>query len=397
MKILNPDKKAGKKTIASVTTLLPTNIIVFSHLRWDFVFQRPQHLLTRMAGKFNIFFIEEPIFTDTDKPAYSLSKRGDKVWVMVPHLPHGTKPEVIKNTLKALFDRYMENKQLSDYAFWYYTPMALEFSRKHTPELIVYDCMDELSNFMFAPVALPALEKELLNLSDVVFTGGRSLYEAKKNQHANIHAFPSSIDTAHFSKTRKLKAAAPVQKNKPFTLGFFGVIDERFDIALIKGIADSRPNWQLNIIGPVVKIDENILPKNKNIVYSGSVSYQDLPSHLSNWDMALIPFLINDSTKFISPTKTPEYLAAGLPVISTAIRDVVNPYGISQYVQIASNYTEFTEAAENFIALSKKSKEKWLAAVDTFLTLNSWDKTCDAMVKLMKEASKNKSYASIAQ
>ena len=395
MKILNTvEKKTTTKTIVTENTPFPANLIVFSHLRWDFVFQRPQHLLTRFAAKFNIFFIEEPIFEDIETPSYAFSKRAENIWVMVPRIPNGTEYDEIKNIQKALFDRYMENKKLSDYAFWYYTPMALEFSRKHTPELTVYDCMDELSNFMFAPEALPALEKELLNQADVVFTGGRSLYEAKKKQHANIHPFPSSIDAAHFSKARKLKAA---KKNKPFTLGFFGVVDERFDTGLISAIAEARPDWQINIIGPVVKIDPLILPRNENIKYSGPVSYQDLPSHLAGWDMALIPFLINDSTKFISPTKTPEYLAAGLPVISTAIRDVVNPYGINHYVEIGQNSTEFIEAAEKYQALTKKAKENWLTSVDMFLSLNSWDKTCNAMLKLMEEATKNKSYASIAQ
>ena len=360
MKVINTVEPAATKTIVPETPF-PTNLIVFSHLRWDFVFQRPQHLLTRFASMFNIFFIEEPIFERIEKPSYAVSKRADNIWVMVPRVPNGTSPDEIKNIQKALFDRYMENKKLSDYAFWYYTPMALEFSRKHTPELIVYDCMDELSNFMFAPAALPALEKELLNIADAVFTGGRSLYEAKKNQHANIHAFPSSIDAAHFASARKLKYTGKIAK--PFTLGFFGVIDERFDTLLIKGIADARPDWHIDIIGPVVKIDEKILPKNANISYCGPVSYQDLPRHLAGWDVALIPFLINDSTKFISPTKTPEYLAAGLPVVSTAIRDVVNPYGINHYVEIAQNSREFINAwLKNLKVCLKSLKNNGLPA-----------------------------------
>ena len=369
----------------------PKNLICLSHLRWDFVFQRPQHLLTRLSETFNIFFIEEPVYDITGPDHYVFLNRGKNIVVMVPHIKERLSDDEKKYAQKSLFDSFMENRNLSDHIFWYYTPMALEFSRKYNPELTVFDCMDELSAFKFAPEEIKTLEKELLKKADIVFTGGHSIYEAKKNQHANIFPFPSSIEKEHFAKAREI----PDTGDNKVRLGFFGVIDERFDIELIRDIAQAKPDWQIILIGPVIKIDPGTLPKNDNIIYLGQKSYQELPGHLANWNIALIPFLLNDATRFISPTKTPEYLAAGKPVISTPIRDVINPYGKNKLVYIGCNARDFIEAAEK--ELKTKERDSWLTKVDAFLALNSWDKTCSQMIHLMKETINNKSYTSIAQ
>jgi glycosyltransferase involved in cell wall biosynthesis len=278
----------------------------------------------------------------------------------------------------------MTERVLTSYGFWYYTPMALEFSRGYEPELTVFDCMDELSAFKFAPEALKTLEKELMQKADIVFTGGHSLYEAKKNQHQNIHAFPSSIDKLHFAKARDLKVNRSTSAVK---LGFYGVIDERFDIELIRGIAQQRPEWEIILIGPVVKIDPATLPVMPNIHYLGSKSYTELPELIADWDLALIPFLLNESTRFISPTKTPEYLAAGLPVISTPIRDVVNPYGKFGLVSIGHDADDFVASAE--MELNRSDRKEWLQKVDFFLVHNSWDETCGRMIELMNNTIKS--------
>jgi UDP-galactopyranose mutase len=394
MKLLS--NKQTKNQVKDLYHKVPGNMVCFSHLRWDFVFQRPQHLLTRFSETINIFFIEEPIFDATTQHYYSYAKREENLVVMVPHLTPGLNVEDSKSALKHLFDQFMENKNLADYIFWYYTPMALEFSRKYHPELIIFDCMDELSAFKFAPEELKVMEKELLKKADIVFTGGQSLYEAKKNQHANIYPFPSSIEKEHFEKARKIKNSPDDQvDNGNPKLGFYGVIDERFDIDLIRAIADARPDWEIVLIGPVVKIDPATLPQNKNIHYLGSKSYQQLPDYIATWNLALIPFLLNESTRFISPTKTPEYLAAGLPVISTPIKDVVNPYGKNRLVHIGTNAEDFILAAEK--ELKKTGNEKWLSLVDTFLAQNSWEKTKQAMLDTMKQTIANRSMASIAQ
>lgn len=365
-------------TLTHAKRIIPSNILCFSHLRWDFVFQRPQHLLTRFAKIFNVYFLEEPVFENIATPFLSKSTREENLWVLVPHLPEGLSQKEIIDYQEDLVAQFLKSQNLDDYAFWYYTPMALEYSRKLKPSMVIYDCMDELSAFKFAPPAIKKLEKELFNKADVVFTGGYSLYEAKQQEHFNIFPFPSSIDKQHFEKARTYKKMPKdqIDISRP-RIGFFGVIDERFDIDLIREMAEKRPNWQFILIGPVVKIDPAVLPKLENIHYKGSKTYLELPEYLSGWDIALIPFLLNESTRFISPTKTPEYLAAGIPVVSTPIKDVIRPYGEKELVRIASTPGEFIAAIEEELI---KSREDWLVKVDEFLMLNSWDLTCSKML-----------------
>ena len=365
---------------------VPENLLVFSHLRWDFVFQRPQHLLTRFSREFNVYFLEEPVHDvpENQESYLSISKRSDKLWILVPHLPKAINKKQSLKIQKETLKTFLADKSLSDFIFWYYTPMALEFSGDYNPDIVIYDCMDELSAFKFAPPELIHLEKELLTRADVVFTGGQSLYEAKKHQHQNIHPFPSSIDKAHFGKARKSTEQPEDQKYiTGIKLGFYGVIDERFDYQLIGQAATLKPDWQFILIGPTVKINPAVLPKNKNIHYLGSKSYEELPAYLSGWDIAMIPFLLNESTRFISPTKTPEYLAAGIPVVSTPIRDVVNPYGKRKLVSIVSNAEELVIAAEEALAAPKN---EWLADVDAFLAKRSWDQTASDMMQLIRKA-----------
>ncbi|WP_129717455.1 glycosyltransferase [Pedobacter sp. SYP-B3415] len=365
--------------------LLPQNLLCFSHLRWDFVYQRPQHLLSRFASEMNVYFLEEPVFEEIENDYLAADERTETLTILTPHLSAGSDPRQILRSMKQLVGGFLSREDLEDWLFWYYTPMALPYTAAYKPALIVYDCMDELSAFDFAPKELVLLEKELLRIADVVFTGGYSLFEAKKDQHNNIFPFPSSIDKAHFSVARA-KTAQP-QDQAGITgvkLGFFGVIDERFQTELIGYIAQQRPDWQIILLGPVLKIPVDVLPRHANIHYLGQKTYDELPAYLAGWDAALIPFKLNDSTRYISPTKTPEYLAAGVRVISTPIRDVVKPYGIEKLVSIAAEPAEFVQAIERELQLT--DRRAWLSRVDDFLKDKSWDHTFLAMKEQMQIA-----------
>ncbi|HEU4714871.1 MAG TPA: glycosyltransferase family 1 protein [Pyrinomonadaceae bacterium] len=359
-----------------------TDLICFSHLRWDFVYQRPQHLLSRCARDRRVFFIEEPIFGNSSM-RLDVRETDSGVFVVVPHLPDGLRSEVaITAVMKEMIYRLFVDQAIDDYVFWYYTPMALRFASHFKPIASVYDCMDELSAFKGAHSELPLLERELFQNVDLVFTGGQTLYEAKRNQHRAVYAFPSSIDAGHFKKARTSRVDPADQAEIPHPrLGFFGVIDERFDRDLLDQVAQKRPDWQFVMIGPIVKIDPESLPKHKNIHYLGSKKYEELPAYLAGWDIALLLFARNESTRFISPTKTPEYLAAGKPVISTSIRDVVRPYGELNLVHIADNAGDFVRAAETILA--KPQDDEWLARVDAFIANLSWDKTWSQMSNLI--------------
>jgi UDP-galactopyranose mutase len=375
---------------AFTSTVLPpgekgeTDLVVFSHLRWDFVYQRPQHLLSRCARKRRVFFVEEPIFGNCSM-RLDVREADPGVHVVVPYLPEGLRSEIAINAvMKDLTRQLLAAHGIDEYIFWYYTPMALNYTDHFTPVAAVYDCMDELSAFKGANSQLPVLEKELFQNVDLVFTGGQSLYEAKRDQHPAVYAFPSSIDASHFGKARKNVADPEDQANIPHPrLGFFGVIDERFDAALLDEVAAKRPDWQFVMIGPIVKIDPNALPKHPNVHYLGGKKYSELPDYLAGWDIALLLFERNESTRFISPTKTPEYLAAGKPVISTSIRDVVRPYGELKLVEIADTADELISAAEKI--LSSENRSEWLKKVDAFLENISWDKTWAQMSDLIDD------------
>jgi len=359
------------------------DIICFCHLRWNFVYQRPQHLLSRFAYQYRVFVIEEPLFDA--KVSYvetSLSK--ENVWVIIPHLSKDLDTDHIAREQQILVKKFFADFSIGDYIAWFYTPMALSiYESVPRAKLVVYDCMDELSAFKNAPAGISQMESLLLEKADLVFTGGYSLYEAKQHQHPAVFPFPSSIDKAHFSKAR-LDTIPPMdQVNIPRPrIGFFGVIDERFDIDLLKNTAELKPGWQFVIIGPTVKIDPAGLPKASNIHYLGSKSYEELPAYLAGWDVAMIPFARNESTRYISPTKTPEYLAGGVPVVSTSIQDVVTPYGKEKLVYIADDPKEFIKGVE--WSLSNKNNPAWLKPVDDFLTNISWDVTWLKMILLIQ-------------
>lgn len=357
------------------------DLICFSHLRWSFVFQRPQHLLSRCARERRVYFVEEPEFGDT-LDHLEVKKSDDGVLVVVPYLHHATRdPEAAQ---AALLSELLTNEQIERYVLWYYTPMALPVASELEPLATVYDCMDQLSAFKGAPPALLDRERELFRKADVVFTGGYSLYEEKKHRHHNVHPFPSSVDVAHFNQARAPQDDPEDQRRLPHPrLGFYGVIDERMDLELVAGVAAARPEWSFVFVGPVVKIGEESLPRAPNIHYLGSKGYAELPRYAAGWDVALMPFARNASTEFISPTKTPEYLAAGLPVVSTSIRDVKNPYEQLALVRIADSVPDFVAACE---AALEESREARLASADQFLAGLSWDETWKQMSLLVGSA-----------
>ncbi len=354
------------------------DLLCFSHLRWDFVFQRPQHLMSRFAKHGRVFFIEEPITIEGE--AYmDLSKREDGLTVVIPHIPSGiSRPhEVLRKLIGEFVDVHCNVRLVK----WYYTPMMTLWTDHIPAEAIVYDCMDELSAFKNAPPELRTTEFQLLSDADLVFTGGQSLYSAKKRDHPDIHLFPSSIDVHHFAQAMSADSEPEDQAAIPKPrAGFAGVIDERFDCDLLGHLADISPEWQFVIIGPVVKISDADLPKRPNIHYLGSRQYTDLPRYLGGWQVAIMPFAINEATRYISPTKTPEYLAAGLPVVSTAIHDVVDPYEKVGLVLIAETAKDFATALGEASRIDLVDHRERASA---YLSQNSWDDTFERMSGLL--------------
>ena len=362
-------------TKASAARSLPI-LLCLSHLRWDFVFQRPQHLLTRAGATYQVVYFEEPLPTSEsdEPPRLDVRRSADGVLIATPRLPAELDTVAADAVQRSLLDGLLADLAAPVEVAWYYTPMALAFAGHVEAAVVVYDCMDELSLFRGASPRLALLERRLLKRADLVFTGGRSLHEAKRRLHPRTHLFPSSVDAAHFRRARSWAASQPAdQAGLPQPrVGFFGVLDERIDYALVEAVTVARPAWQLVMLGPTAKIDPAALPRHPNLHWLGMKSYADLPAYLAGWDAGLMPFALNEATRFISPTKTPEFLAAGVPLVSTPVPDVVADWEKDGLVAIADGPDAVVAAIE---ALLTHPRQPWLAQVDRRLTHLSWNAT----------------------
>jgi UDP-galactopyranose mutase len=381
-------------------------LIVFSHLRWDFVFQRPQHLLSRLAKDYRVLFFEEPVrgkqtpFLQRFTPCLNVEVLRPHTTVDAVGFHDDQLPE-----LKPLLAEYLSDFSIDDYLVWFYTPMALPLLAELQPRAVIYDCMDELSAFKGAPRQMVQRESALMKRAQLVLTGGPSLYEAKHALHDNVHCFPSAVDADHFSPrvvSRNVASggvssphvsitfASPLQctERKPSRfedeaarlpeiahprLGFFGVIDERFDAELLTAIADAAPDWQLVIVGPVVKIDPASLPQRPNVHWLGQQPYEILPHLVAQWDVCLLLFARNESTRFISPTKTLEYMAAEKPIVSTPIQDVISLYG--DCVSVADTAGEFITACARALRESHSDRQRRLERMRAHIAQCTWDGT----------------------
>ncbi|NUZ04271.1 glycosyltransferase [Piscinibacter koreensis] len=380
-----------------------THLIVFSHLRWNFVFQRPQHLLSRLAKHYHVVVMEEPL--RSEGPAHlEQSSPAENIDVLRPHTPvdaPGFHDDQLA-TLKTLLADYLEQNEIDDYAVWFYTPMALPLLADLTPRAVIYDCMDELSAFKNAPRQMRQREAALLRGAQLVLTGGHSLYEAKKGLNDNVLCLPSAVDAQHYAHANAVARAEPMARAEALQgaipqprLGFFGVIDERLDLDLVAAVADADPNWQVVMVGPVVKIDPASLPQRANLHYLGQQSYDVLPQLVAGWDVCLMPFALNESTRFISPTKTLEYMAADRPVVSTPIHDVKVMFG--DVVAVCESTDAFIASCRKALAATPAERSERSAAMAASVARYSWDGTAETIRRAIDEALQDAATSRIAQ
>lgn len=358
------------------------DIIVFSHLRWNFVFQRPQQILTRLAKQRKILFIEEPItFNSSERGKASIYHPEKNITVMQPKIAFKN----LTQDLPLLIAKQIRSEKLHDPVLWFYSAAFSEIIPFLNHSLIVYDCMDELAAFKGASPLLVAQEKYLLSVADIVFTGGKSLYEEKKKHAGNIYCFPSSVDQKHFARAYKDETILPkdIKNISQPTVGFYGVIDERLDKNLLEQIARRMPQVAFVMIGPIIKIDPKSLPKLPNIHYLGPKPYHLLPAYLKGIHIAMMPFALNDATKFISPTKTLEFIAAGKPIVSTPITDVIRDY--KDVIQIAHDPNFFVKSILYYLQEGSLLREIRERAYKIILKQNSWDTVVSQMQKIMQD------------
>jgi glycosyltransferase involved in cell wall biosynthesis len=357
-------------------------LVVLSHLQWTFVWQRPQHLISRLARHRRTWFVEQPWACDVDEPRLQREEHGDvtRIWFEVPaaqgrpghvgfdHPLCAGYPAAVRDELGANEER----------TAWLYTPMALDLAGALEPKQLVYDVMDDLAAFEGAPAEMRLRHLRALRSADVVFTGGRSLHRGVlRHRTDNTHVFPSGVEPDHFAPARR-RRGAPC----PPVAGYVGVIDERVDLGLVRHLAEALPDWEIRMVGPVSKIDPTTLPRVRNIRYAGPQPYAVLPQVLAGFDVALMPFALNQATRSISPTKTLEYLAAGLPVVSTRVPDVVQDYG--RIVDLRDDAPGFAAACRQALPRGRIDGD---AGVQAVLARQHWDAIAARMDSLLQQAS----------
>jgi protoporphyrinogen oxidase/glycosyltransferase involved in cell wall biosynthesis len=362
------------------------SLIVFSHQRWDLLFQRPQHVLTRLARRWRVLFVEEPTF-DAGNPRATLRSPQNGITVMTPHTPltaPGFHDDQIP-LLSKLVGQAIARERIDDYGAWLCTPMALPLLQKLDPRVIVYDCADDLAALHMAPRQLSQRESALLRVANVVFCGGPGLYDARNERHRNVHVFPSSVDSAHFARaTDSTITHAEIRSLARPRLGYCGVVDEHIDVDLLARVAHARPEWELCVVGPVTRLDAAALPHAPNLHYFGARTYDELPAFIAGWDVALLPFARDEPTRSVSATNALEYMAAQRPIVSTPITDVERLYG--DVVRFGDSPEAFIACVEDALVEPDALRAARLTRMARIVAATSWDDTALAMSRLVEAA-----------
>jgi glycosyltransferase involved in cell wall biosynthesis len=354
------------------------DLVVLSHLRWDWVWQRPQHLISRLGKGRRTWFVEEPVAAEVSEPRLRVVDAGPvtRVWLEMPE--SGFVPE-FRDTASGAYEPLLK-ELLGDAPrdVWLYAPTALPLAEALEPRLLAYDVMDDLASFADAPPEMRLRMRRALDIADIAFAGGRSLHRSASSVRGSdaTHLFPSGVDADHYATSRDLRT--PHQRP---VAGYVGVLDERLDLQLVAELAAALPDWDIQMVGPVTKIDPATLPQGDNITYPGMKKYDELPGVMAGFDVALMPFAMNDATKSISPTKTLEYLAAGLPVVSTRVPDVVADW--SGVVHLADTGAEFAEACRHVVQHSLADRD---ARVAPLRAKHEWDSIAAGMRQLLERA-----------
>ena len=356
------------------------SLIVFSHLRWNFVQARPQHLLARLAAHYPVLYVEEPLY-GPGVARLEHASPAEGIEVLRPRTPlalEGFRDEQIA-LMKPLLLQYLD-----DYLCWFYAPMAQPLLAALSPRAVVYDCMEEWSARSDATPELEQRERRLLQVAGLVLAGGPSLYAAKQKLNPHVLCLPSAVDAEHFAPQKALTDSAAVQRAEQLharigrpRLGFFGIIDQRVDTALVGKLADAEPEWEIVMVGPVQDVDPLMLPYRRNIHWLGRQPYELLPQLVAQWDACLLPYVLNDGTRFLSPTKTLEYLAAEKPVISTAVQDVLAMYG--EVVHIGGDASSFVEACQSALSETGHKHAERLSNMVAMVSRFSWDRTAQVI------------------
>src|SRR5581483_2571840 len=367
------------------------SLIVHSHLQWDWVWQRPQQFISRLSHKHRVLFVEAPeICADTAATEVQLRQvdQFPNVHVVKITVPANRSTDLHwvdqerGRAVESLLSGPLRQK-FSSIIQWFYDPMAATaFAGRFNEQLIVYDCMDELSLFRGAAPELVQRERELLRVADVVFAGGPKIWRAKRKLNRNCFCYGCGVDAEHFGRARdpKLVVAKELTDVPRPVFGYIGVVDERIDYDLLAKLADSTKG-SIAMVGPSTKIDIRDLPRRNNLHWIGGRQYTDLPSYAKAFDVCIMPFAMNEATRFINPTKALEYMATGRPIVSTPVEDVIAQF--NDVITIADGEATFAEAC----ARAAAQPEVWRIEQGLALAaLSSWDSIVARLEQRIAEA-----------
>lgn len=361
-------------------------LVVFSHLRWSLVQQRPEHVLKCLAQHYRVLYVEQPVFGGGTS-RLQVRDVATNIRVVCFHTPvncAGFDDRQIP-MLHQLMQTLIDSEGIKECVAWLHTPMALPLVDDLRPRTIVYDCSDAASACADAPHEFAQREDALLKVADVVFAGSRGLYRSLRARHGNVHYLPDSVDREHFAAAGDANDAHELLRDVPRPrLGFSGVIDERVDLGLIEQLAAARPDWHIVMVGPVMKIGPQGLPQAPNIHYLGPRPYAELPQFLAGCDVCLLPYAVNEGTRMLSPSGMLEYLAAERPTVSTAIPEVMETYGYA--ISVADCAADFAAACESAISEAPEQRARRIAASRQAVEQTSWERTAAKMHSLIEQA-----------
>lgn len=355
-------------------------LLCFSPVRWESVFQRPQHLMSHAAKKWRVFYMEDPTFDENTSAPQMALKKHNNLFVVTCKLPKDTSRTDTHTAMHDLLGKLCADYKIVNYGAWYYSPESINYTTDLYPRVVIYDCTSPINS---TQSGLLHAENELITRSDLVFTNGKTLFEAKQNFHPEVYNFPSSIDKEHFMLAR-LELPEPADQEDILypRLGLYGAIDECFDLDLLQALADRRPDWQFVLVGPVVGIDKDTLPEAENIHYLGEKPYEQMPSYISGWNAALLLVSTSKAAQAHVPTRTAEYLAAFKPMVATPVADIISPYYEMGLVNTADDVFAFESSIEEVLSYDKR--KEWKRSIDEFLKTHSWDVSWQQMRHLIK-------------
>lgn len=362
----------------------PPPLLVHSHLRWDFVWQRPQQMLARLAARAPVYFVEEPVAVAEARAHLVVTTPTPGVTRILPVLPRGATSSGATSSdhdlhlvAELLCQLFGPDGALAGGARgatqWFYSPMSAPVMLGRLAEhlrtgAVVYDCMDELRNFRYAPPDLGRREQQLLRRADLVLAGGHRLWQARARVHANAHFIGCGVDVAHFAAGREVARPTDLGPVDRPVMGYYGVIDERLDYELIDQLARAHPEATVAMVGPVVKVDPDALPAAENLRWLGARAYAELPAYSAAFAVCLMPFALNAATAYINPTKALEYMAAGRPVVSTAVPDVLHHF--RPVARVGHTRTEFVAEAGRAL---RDPRPDLLAMGRQWAEANTWE------------------------